>query len=95
MITAHGASDCAINAAPPGPRSARSDLPVVKLAHLASGISCDGYHPVIIGQRDHVEVRGLTGDCLTSCWTSPSGNWSAPRIGVAAQTTQPADRVSA
>ena len=22
----------------------------------------DGYHPVIVGQRDHVEVRGLTED---------------------------------
>ena len=33
------------------------------VAHRAvKALVRDGYHPVIIGQRDHVEVRGLTDD---------------------------------
>ena len=28
----------------------------------SAALVADGYHPVIIGRRDHVEVRGLTGD---------------------------------
>ena len=37
--------------------------PLVQLAHRAVGqLVREGYHPVIIGKRDHVEVRGLTED---------------------------------
>ena len=37
--------------------------PLVRVAHRAiAALARDGYHVVIIGQRDHVEVRGLTGD---------------------------------
>ena len=56
-----------------------------------------GFHPVIIGKRDHVEVRGLTGDLRDfDVVLNPDDVWQlAPRdrYGVVAQTTQPIDRV--
>jgi 4-hydroxy-3-methylbut-2-en-1-yl diphosphate reductase len=57
----------------------------------------DGYHIVIIGQRDHVEVRGLTGDLDRFDVVLEDADVLAieehPRIGVAAQTTQPVEKV--
>ena len=64
MVTAHGASDRALA----GTRARGLDVveatcPLVHVAHKAGeALVRDGYHPVIIGQRDHVEVRGLTDD---------------------------------
>ena len=46
-----------------GDNGGRSRLPLVRVAHRAvAALARDGYHVVIVGQRDHVEVRGLTGD---------------------------------
>ena len=57
----------------------------------------DGYHPVIIGQRTHVEVRGLTEDLddfdVVLDESDVPGLEGHPRIGIAAQTTQPIERV--
>ena len=37
--------------------------PLVRVAHRSlKKLVDDGFHPVIIGQRDHVEVRGMTED---------------------------------
>jgi len=37
--------------------------PLVRVAHRGvMALARDGYHIVIVGQRDHIEVRGLTGD---------------------------------
>ena len=37
--------------------------PLVLAAHRAVGkLVREGFHPVIIGKRGHVEVRGMTGD---------------------------------
>ena len=59
--------------------------------------SCEGFHPVIIGQRNHVEVRGLTGDLdefdVVLCGEDAAKLGERPRFGVVAQTTQPIDRV--
>ena len=36
--------------------------PLVQVAHRAvAKLVREGYHPVIIGKREHVEVRGLDG----------------------------------
>jgi 4-hydroxy-3-methylbut-2-enyl diphosphate reductase len=63
---------------------------VVALAH-------DGYHVVVVGQRDHVEVRGLTGDLDRFDVVLDDEDVLAldehPRFGVAAQTTQTVDKV--
>ena len=57
----------------------------------------DGYHPVIIGQRAHVEVRGLTEDLDDFDVVLDEDDVQEldgyPRLGVAAQTTQPIERV--
>jgi 4-hydroxy-3-methylbut-2-enyl diphosphate reductase len=56
-----------------------------------------GFHPVIIGRRDHVEVLGLTEDLAEYdvVLTAEEVQRLQPRarFGVAAQTTQPIDKV--
>jgi len=99
MITAHGASERAIN------ETRRRSLnvleatcPLVHAAHCAvTRLVREGLHPVIIGRRDHVEVRGLTGDLdafdVVLDEEDVAGLCEHPRFGVVAQTTQPVDRV--
>lgn len=99
MITAHGASDKALQAlARSGRRVLQATCPLVHYAHRAvMKLVQDGFHPVIVGQRGHVEVRGLTGDLaefdviLTEA--DARGLAERPRFGIAAQTTQPVERV--
>jgi 4-hydroxy-3-methylbut-2-enyl diphosphate reductase len=72
--------------------------PLVHVAHRAvAALARDGYHVVIIGQRDHVEVRGLTGDLDRFDVVLDDADVLAlaehPRLGVAAQTTQTVERV--
>lgn len=99
MITAHGASERAMDALRErGLEVLEATCPLVKLAHLAvQRLARDGYHPVIIGQRQHVEVRGLTGDleAFDVVLTEAEVAQLPPRrrFGVAAQTTQPIERV--
>jgi 4-hydroxy-3-methylbut-2-enyl diphosphate reductase len=99
MITAHGASDRALRRIKErGLDVLEATCPLVHVAHKAVRVLVEqGYHPVIIGQRGHVEVRGLTED-LAECdivLTEDDVQRLAPRerFGVAAQTTQPIDRV--
>jgi 4-hydroxy-3-methylbut-2-enyl diphosphate reductase len=99
MVTAHGASERAIA----GSRALGLDVieatcPLVRVAHRA--IRClvhEGYHPVIVGQRGHVEVRGLTGDLSAFDVVLEETDIleldDHARIGIVAQTTQPIDRV--
>jgi 4-hydroxy-3-methylbut-2-enyl diphosphate reductase len=99
MVTAHGASERRLA----GTRALGLDVveatcPLVRVAHRAVGaLRRDGYHPVIIGQRDHVEVRGLTEDLDAFDVVLDEADVMAleprPRLGIAAQTTQPIDRV--
>ena len=70
----------------------------MQVAHRAvAALARDGYHVVIVGQRDHVEVRGLTGDLDRFDVVLDDDDVLAleehPRIGVAAQTTQPVEKV--
>ena len=57
----------------------------------------DGFHPVIIGKRDHVEVRGLTEDLdefdILLHDEDVARLRERPRFGVISQTTQPIERV--
>ena len=70
MITAHGASERVLNQVRArGLRVLEATCPLVRVAHEAvAGLVRAGYHPVIIGRRDHVEVRGLTGIWTNSTW---------------------------
>src|SRR5687767_9294580 len=64
MVTAHGTSERTLaRTRALGLNVVQATCPLVHVAHRAvAAIVRDGYHAVIIGQRDHVEVRGLTDD---------------------------------
>jgi 4-hydroxy-3-methylbut-2-enyl diphosphate reductase len=99
MITAHGASERRLaDTRARGLDVVEATCPLVHVAHRAiKALLRDGYHPVIIGQRDHVEVRGLTDDLesFDVVLTEEDVRQLAerPRLGIAAQTTQPIERV--
>ena len=72
--------------------------PIVKAAHRAvTALVQGGFHPVIVGAEAHAEVRGLTEDLAEFDVVSNEADVEAlpprPRFGVAAQTTEPIDRV--
>jgi len=99
MVTAHGASERAMNETRArGLDVIEATCPLVHVAHRSlARLVREGFHPVIIGRRDHVEVRGLTGD-LDEFDVVLDGEAVAqlrerPRFGVVAQTTQPIDKV--
>jgi len=99
MITAHGASEKAMaRTRERGLAVLEATCPLVHVAHRAvRNLVRDGFHPVLIGKRDHVEVRGMTQDLaefdvvLTEAEVNQLREHA--RIGIAAQTTQPIERV--
>lgn len=99
MITAHGASERSMSRTRAlGLEIVDATCPLVHVAHRAvQALVRDGYHPVIVGQRGHVEVKGLTEDLDAFDVVLDEADVQAltprPRIGIAAQTTQPVDRV--
>jgi 4-hydroxy-3-methylbut-2-en-1-yl diphosphate reductase len=99
MITAHGVSDRRRHEVTRrAVRVLESTCPLVHVAHRAvAGLVSAGYHPVIVGLRNHVEVRGLTEDLEAFDVILEDADVAAlaerPRFGVAAQTTQPVERV--
>jgi 4-hydroxy-3-methylbut-2-enyl diphosphate reductase len=99
MITAHGASAKMINQVQSMGRNVlEATCPLVHVAHRAvEKLAREGFHPVIIGKRDHVEVRGLTEDLANFDVVLTEAEVfelkERPRFGLAAQTTQPIDRV--
>jgi 4-hydroxy-3-methylbut-2-enyl diphosphate reductase len=99
MVTAHGTSEQTLaRTRARGLTVVEATCPLVRVAHRAvEALARDGYHVVIVGQRDHVEVRGLTGD-LDRCDVVLEDDdvlalEEHPRFGVAAQTTQPVEKV--
>jgi 4-hydroxy-3-methylbut-2-enyl diphosphate reductase len=99
MVTAHGASKRALASTRAlGLDIVEATCPLVHVAHRAvTALVRDGYHPVIVGQRAHVEVRGLTEDLDDFDVVLDEHDVlqleEHPRIGIAAQTTQPVERV--
>lgn len=99
MVTAHGASERSrARSRALGLEIVDATCPLVDVAHRAvQALVRDHYHPVIIGQRGHVEVRGLTEDLdafdVVLDETDVLALAPRPRLGVAAQTTQPIDTV--
>jgi 4-hydroxy-3-methylbut-2-enyl diphosphate reductase len=99
MVTAHGASERAkAGTRALGLNVIEATCPLVHLAHRAVGnLVRDGFHPVIIGKHDHVEVRGMTEDLERFDVVCGEEDilrllpW--PRLGLVAQTTQPIERV--
>jgi 4-hydroxy-3-methylbut-2-enyl diphosphate reductase len=99
MVTAHGTSERTLaRTRALGLDVVEATCPLVHVAHRAvAALAREGYHVVIVGQRDHVEVRGLIGDLdrFDVVLERPDVLALAehPRIGVAAQTTQPIEKV--
>ena len=64
MITAHGASERRMGETRRlGLNVLEATCPLVHVAHRSlAKLVREGFHPVIIGKRDHVEVRGMTED---------------------------------
>jgi 4-hydroxy-3-methylbut-2-enyl diphosphate reductase len=99
MVTAHGTSQRTLaRTRALGLTVIEATCPLVHVAHRAiAALVRDGYHVVIVGQRDHVEVRGLTGDLDRFDVVLNDDDVLAldehPRIGVAAQTTQSVEHV--
>ncbi|MEM7015221.1 MAG: 4-hydroxy-3-methylbut-2-enyl diphosphate reductase [Verrucomicrobiota bacterium] len=99
VITAHGAADSARKAwRDAGHEVADTTCPLVRKAHRA--LEClvlGGYFPVVIGERNHVEVRGLIADFPDAVVISNEDEIDLiPRhskIGLVSQTTQPIRRV--
>ena len=99
MVTAHGASERTLASTRAlGLKVVEATCPLVHVAHRAvRALVRDGYHPVIIGQRAHVEVRGMTDDLddfdVVLDEDDVARLDSRPRIGIASQTTQSLARV--
>jgi 4-hydroxy-3-methylbut-2-enyl diphosphate reductase len=99
LLTAHGTSDgVKLRLREEGHQVHDATCPLVKRAHLAlARLVAEGRHPVVIGQADHVEVRGLVGDLseytvvLREQDLDQLAGRAGPgsRFGVVAQTTQP------
>ena len=99
MVTAHGTSERTLSQTRErGLNVLEATCPLVHVAHRAlAKLVADGFHPVIVGKRDHVEVRGLTGDLADHDVVLSESDvvnlQTHARFGVMAQTTQPVDRV--
>jgi 4-hydroxy-3-methylbut-2-en-1-yl diphosphate reductase len=99
MVTAHGTSERILaRTRALGLTVVEATCPLVQVAHRAvADLARHGYHVVVVGQRDHVEVRGLTGDL--DCYDVVLDRHDVlaleehPRIGVVAQTTQAIEQV--
>ena len=101
MITAHGAADKTkklLNSA--GFTVYDASCPLVMRVHQTiKSMVNKGYFPVVIGQKDHVEVKGIVGDLDEYLVINSeedfqkihdSGN---RRLGIVTQTTQQRDKV--
>jgi 4-hydroxy-3-methylbut-2-en-1-yl diphosphate reductase len=101
MVTAHGTSERTLaRTRALGLKVVEATCPLVRVAHRAiMTLARDGCHVVIVGQRNHVEVRGLTGDLYPGTFSVVLDEADVlaldehPRIGVAAQTTQSVEKV--
>jgi 4-hydroxy-3-methylbut-2-enyl diphosphate reductase len=99
MVTAHGASERSLKETRQrGLNVLEATCPLVHVAHRSLKKLVEaGFHPVIIGKRGHVEVRGMTedlDDCDVVLDENDVANLGArEKFGVIAQTTQPIEKV--
>jgi 4-hydroxy-3-methylbut-2-enyl diphosphate reductase len=105
LLTAHGVADrIRLELRQRGLAVHDATCPLVTRAHRAlARLAGEGRHPVVIGQPNHVEVRGLVGDFddFTIVQNETDLDQLAERIdrepelrlGVVSQTTQPLERV--
>jgi 4-hydroxy-3-methylbut-2-enyl diphosphate reductase len=100
LITAHGISDRQrrlLESA--GKTLIDTTCPLVVRLHQAAGaLQAQGYHVLVIGRKQHVEVQGIIGD-LTSVNVIESEldvtDYARPKLGVVCQTTATERHVAA
>jgi len=94
LITAHGLSDrrrSSLQAA--GKRLIDTTCPLVRRLHRAAlALQADGYHVLLIGRPDHVEVLGIVEDLSSYDVLSDVADvrtYPHRRLGIVCQTTTP------
>ncbi|HZU97971.1 MAG TPA: 4-hydroxy-3-methylbut-2-enyl diphosphate reductase [Planctomycetota bacterium] len=105
VLTPHGVADPVRREAASrvgADRLADATCPLVHRVHVAArSLHEQGRHVVVVGRRDHVEVKGLVGSFPQGALTvvleedELATLEGKRRIGVVAQTTQPVERVRA
>jgi 4-hydroxy-3-methylbut-2-enyl diphosphate reductase len=99
MVTAHGASERALTETRRrGLNVLEATCPLVHVAHRAlAKLVGEGFHPVVIGKHDHVEVCGMTEDLdefdVVLCDKDVMNLCERKKFGVISQTTQPIEKV--
>jgi 4-hydroxy-3-methylbut-2-enyl diphosphate reductase len=99
LLTAHGTAErVKLQLLREGREVHDAACPLVKRVHLAiAKLLAEGRHPVVIGQADHVEVRGLVGDLEEYTVVLNEDELERlegrSKLGVVAQTTQPLGKV--
>jgi 4-hydroxy-3-methylbut-2-enyl diphosphate reductase len=99
LLTAHGTADrVKRQLREKGHAVHDATCPLVKRVHLAvARLVAEERHPVVIGQANHVEVRGLVGDLADYTVVLSEADLDRlkgrARLGVVAQTTQPIEHV--
>ncbi len=101
MITAHGTADKTkkrLNDA--GFIVYDASCPLVMRVHQTiKSLVAKGYYPVVIGQEDHVEVKGIVGDLAEHVVINNEDDFVKIResgnrkLGIVSQTTQQTDKV--
>lgn len=92
MVTAHGVSERErARLAAAGKHIVDTTCPLVQKAHdAARALAAEGRRLVVIGRRDHVEVRGIVEDhaqAIVVAGTADVVRWPEARLGVVQQTT--------
>lgn len=92
LVTAHGISErerARLQAA--GRQLIDTTCPLVAKAHRAAhDLVATGHRVIVIGRRDHVEVRGIVDDLPDPIVVERAADvttWPEPRLGVLCQTT--------
>jgi 4-hydroxy-3-methylbut-2-enyl diphosphate reductase len=105
LLTAHGTADrTKLRLRDEGKQVHDATCPLVTRVHLAiRRLVEEGRHPVVVGQPNHVEVRGLVGDLDEYTIVQNESDLRQlddrlrdeplARLGVVAQTTHPLERV--
>ncbi|HUE35960.1 MAG TPA: 4-hydroxy-3-methylbut-2-enyl diphosphate reductase [Candidatus Acidoferrum sp.] len=99
MVTAHGASERKLGETRSrGLNVLEATCPLVHAAHRSlARLVNDGFHPIVIGKRGHVEVLGLTEDLkefdVVISEDDVANLKYRPLFGVISQTTQPIEKV--
>jgi 4-hydroxy-3-methylbut-2-enyl diphosphate reductase len=99
MVTAHGASERVLKETRRrGLNVLEATCPLVHVAHRSlKKLVEEGFHPVVIGKRDHVEVRGMTEDLaefdVVLVEEEIAKLQERSRFGIISQTTQTIEKV--